>query len=290
MKFVIVSGRSGSGKSTALNVLEDLDFYCIDNLPVGLLLDLGNQSLLGDDVRLEKVAISIDARNLKGEIEKFPAFYSALQQKNIEVDILFLDAQNDILLKRFHSTRRKHPLSDSSLSLTEAIDKESALLDTISLKADLSIDTSNLSLYELRDIIKLRVSGRKSQELAILFESFGFKHGVPSDADFVFDVRCLPNPYWDTTLRKYSGLDEPVINFLAAQDDTAKMQKDIINFLETWLPNFKDSNRSYLTIAIGCTGGHHRSVYICEKIGHHFKKQLDNVQIRHKELPPSEKN
>jgi len=285
MKFVIVSGRSGSGKSTALHVLEDLGFYCIDNLPVGLLLDLGKQSLIEGDGRLDKVAIGIDARNLQSGIESFSIFYDALKLKNIEIDILYLDAQNEVLVTRYNATRRKHPLSDSSLSLTEAMDKESNLLDEISLKADLSIDTSNLSIYELRDLIKLRVSGRKTQELAILFQSFGFKHGVPTDADYVFDVRCLPNPYWDTSLRKYTGLDKPVIDFLSLHPEPDKMQTDIIKFLSDWVPKFRDSNRSYLTIAIGCTGGQHRSVYICEQIGQHFMKSYSNVQIRHKELP-----
>jgi len=289
MKLVIVSGRSGSGKSTALHVLEDLGYYCIDNLPVGLLLELGKQAVTGKDNRFENIAISIDARNLQSGIESFPSFYNELKQQNVEVDIIFLDADSETLLKRFHATRRKHPLSDYSRSLTEAIEKERCLLSSISSKADLTVDTSKLSLYELRDLIKVRVSGRKSQELAILFQSFGFKHGVPSDADFVFDVRCLPNPYWDPNLRSYTGLDTPVKSFMAAQSESDLMIKDISNFLSTWLTKFKDSNRSYMTIAIGCTGGQHRSVYICEKIGLHFKDQFKNVQIRHKELPPLQK-
>jgi len=289
MKLVIVSGRSGSGKSTALHVLEDLGYYCIDNLPVGLLLELGKQAVTGNDTRFENTAISIDARNLQSGIESFPSFYNELKQQNAEVDIIFLDADSETLLKRFHATRRKHPLSDYSRSLTEAIEKERYLLNSISSKADLTIDTSKLSLYELRDLIKVRVSGRKSQELAILFQSFGFKHGVPSDADFVFDVRCLPNPYWDPNLRAYSGLETPVKNFMAAQTESQQMIQDISNFLSTWLTKFKDSNRSYMTITIGCTGGQHRSVYICEKIGLHFKDHFKNVQIRHKELPPPQK-
>lgn len=285
MKLVIVSGRSGSGKSTALNVLEDLGFYCIDNLPVGLLLELVSQSEEGHDQRLSHVAVSIDARNLSSGIEHFPTFHQQCVDKNIDVDVLFLDAKSETLLKRFHSTRRKHPLSDATRSLKEAIDHESLILEPISGSADLIIDTSDLSLYELRDLVKLRVAGRKSQEIALLFQSFGFKYGVPSDADFVFDVRCLPNPYWDHSLRGYTGLQEPVIDFLDMQDDTHEMAADIIQHMEKWIPRFQDSNRSYMTIAIGCTGGQHRSVYLCEKIGRHFANQQENVQIRHKELP-----
>ncbi|KZY44135.1 MULTISPECIES: RNase adapter RapZ [unclassified Oleiphilus] len=289
MKLVIVSGRSGSGKSTALHVLEDMGYYCIDNLPVGLLLNLGKQSLQGKDTRLSNVSISIDARNLQGGIEAFPQVYEKLKQMEIDVDIIFLDAQSETLLKRFHDTRRKHPLSSTTHSLTEAIETERTLLDQLALKADLTVDTTKLTLYELRDLIKLRVTGKREQELAILFQSFGFKNGVPSDADYVFDVRCLPNPYWDPNLRTFSGLDKPVVDFMNAQPESILMKEDIINFLSKWLPQFKASNRSYMTIAIGCTGGHHRSVYISEQLGAHFKSQFDNVQIRHKELPSPHK-
>ena len=289
MKLVIVSGRSGSGKSTALHVLEDLGFYCIDNLPVGLLLELGKQAFNGNDNRLENIAVSIDARNLQNGIDTFPAFYEALQHEMVQIDIIYLDAHSDTLLKRFHATRRKHPLSDSSRSLTEAIESEKELLVPLSTKADLVIDTTHLSLYELRDLIKIRVSGRKSQELALLFQSFGFKHGVPSDADYVFDVRCLPNPYWDPKLRSYTGMDQPIIDFLKNQEDTQEMKKDVIAYLEKWLPKFQNSNRSYMTVAIGCTGGQHRSVYICQELGNYFRQHFENIQIRHKELSGIEK-
>lgn len=285
MKLVIVSGRSGSGKSTALNVLEDLGYYCIDNLPVGLLLELASQSVRSEDTRLSHVAVSIDARNLSSGIENFPTFHKECLQQNITVDVLFLDANSDTLLKRFHSTRRKHPLSDSTRSLKEAIEHERELLGPIASHADLNIDTSNLTLYELRDLVKLRVAGRKSQEIALLFQSFGFKNGVPSDADFVFDARCLPNPYWDPALRGYTGRDDPVVKFLESQAETEEMSNDITAFLDKWIPRFRDTNRSYMTIAIGCTGGQHRSVYLCERVGRHFAASNDNVQIRHKELP-----
>ncbi len=285
MRLVIVSGRSGSGKSTALNALEDLEFYCIDNLPAGLLPELWRESAGSNDPRMQKVAVSIDARNLESGIQKFPEFYERCREQRIDIDILYLDASNETLLQRFHSTRRKHPLSGRGRSLKEAIEKERSLLEPIVAKADLIIDTSALTLYELRDLIKFRIAGRTTQDIAILFQSFGFKHGVPNDADFVFDVRCLPNPYWDPSLRRFNGLDKEIADFLEAQSETAEMKQDIIRFLDKWLPAFKGSNRSYLTVAIGCTGGQHRSVYLCEQIGRHFKQQDPNIQIRHKELP-----
>ena len=290
MKLIIVSGRSGSGKSTALHVLEDMGYYCIDNLPVGLILSLGRQSITSNDTRLTNIAISVDARNLQGGIEAFPLVCNKLKEMEIDVDVIYLDAKSETLLKRFHDTRRKHPLSSSTHSLTEAIETESKLLSQLAMNADLTIDTTKLTLYELRDLIKLRVSGKREQELAILFQSFGFKNGVPSDADYVFDVRCLPNPHWDPSLRAFTGQDKKVVDFMDSQPEPKEMLNDIITFLNKWLPQFKSSNRSYMTIAIGCTGGHHRSVYISEKLGDHFKAQFDNVQIRHKELPPSKES
>jgi len=284
MKLVIISGRSGSGKSTALHVLEDLGYYCIDNLPVGLLLELASQSSVSQDERLSKVAVSIDARNQQSGIENFPAFYQACSNQSIDIDIIYLDADNETLLKRFHATRRKHPLSTPNTSLKEAIVSEGTLLEPIARQADLTVNTSDMSLYELRDHIKLRVAGRTSQEMALLFQSFGFKHGVPSDADYVFDVRCLPNPYWDPSLRGFTGLDAPVQQFLEVQSEVAQMHSSIVNFLEPWLGKFEANNRSYMTIAIGCTGGQHRSVYLCEQVGAHFRKKHQNVLIRHKEL------
>ncbi|HKK55926.1 RNase adapter RapZ [Marinobacter sp.] len=286
MKLIIVSGRSGSGKSTALHVLEDLGFYCIDNLPIGLLVPLtqeaADQSSPG---RLAKMAVSIDARNLSGELSNFETLHNRLQQIGATVEIIYLDADEQSLLRRFHATRRKHPLSDDRTSLREAITNEKLLLEPLSRLADLYIETTGLSMYELRDMIKQRVAGRREQELALLFQSFGFKHGVPLDSDFVFDVRCLPNPYWDTSLRQFVGTDQPVIDFLEANPLTRKMTGDLTHYLDNWLPAFADSNRSYMTISIGCTGGQHRSVYICEQLGAYFHNRYSNVQVRHTELP-----
>ncbi len=286
MKLIIVSGRSGSGKSTVLHVLEDLGFYCIDNLPIGLLVPL-TQEATGQSShgRLAKMAVSIDARNLSGELSNFESLYHRLQQTGVTVEIIYLDADEQSLLQRFHATRRKHPLSDDRTSLREAIGNEKQLLEPLSRLADLYIETTGLSMYELRDMIKQRVAGRREQELALLFQSFGFKHGVPLDSDFVFDVRCLPNPYWDTSLRQFVGTDQPVIDFLEKDPLTRKMTTDLTSYLENWLPAFADSNRSYMTISIGCTGGQHRSVYICEQLGRYFQGKYSNVQVRHTELP-----
>ncbi|XOB91276.1 RNase adapter RapZ [Pseudomonadota bacterium 24LQ007] len=286
MKLIIVSGRSGSGKSTALHVLEDLGFYCIDNLPIGLLFPLTREAATQDAPgRLKKMAVSIDARNLSAELANFETIYQQLKQTGVEVEIIFLDADEQSLLQRFHATRRKHPLSDDKTSLREAITNEKQLLEPLSKLADLYVNTTGLSMYELRDMIKQRVAGRKDQELALLFQSFGFKHGVPVDSDYVFDVRCLPNPYWDTSLRKHTGVDQPVIEFLEREPLTRQMVDDVTGFLNTWLPSFADSNRSYMTISIGCTGGQHRSVYVCEQLGRYFRDHYRNVQVRHTELP-----
>jgi len=286
MKLIIVSGRSGSGKSTALHVLEDLGFYCIDNLPIGLLLPLAREAATQDSPgRLKRMAVSIDARNLSGELANFERIYNQLRDIGVSVDIVYLDAAEKSLLQRFHATRRKHPLSDENTSLREAIESEKALLEPLSKLADLYINTTGLSMYELRDMVKQRVVGRKDQELALLFQSFGYKHGVPMDSDYVFDVRCLPNPYWDHNLRQFIGTDQPVIDFLEREPVTRQMLDDLSRLLETWLPAFAASNRSYMTISIGCTGGQHRSVYMCEQLGRHFREHYRNVQVRHTELP-----
>ncbi|MFN2361590.1 MAG: RNase adapter RapZ [Marinobacter sp.] len=286
MKLIIVSGRSGSGKSTALHVLEDLGFYCIDNLPIGLLFPLTREATTQNSPgRLGKMAVSIDARNLSGELSNFEDIYRSLQDTGVTIEVIYLDADEQSLLQRFHATRRKHPLSDDKTSLREAIGNEKRLLEPLSKLADLYIDTTGLSMYELRDMVKQRVAGRREQELALLFQSFGFKHGVPLDSDYVFDVRCLPNPYWDTSLRQFVGTDQPVIDFLEKEPLSLKMVEDLTSFLESWLPSFADSNRSYMTISIGCTGGQHRSVYVCEQLGRHFSQKYSNVQVRHTELP-----
>ncbi|WP_313738605.1 RNase adapter RapZ [Pseudomonas sp.] len=284
MRLIIVSGRSGSGKSTALDVLEDHGFYCIDNLPAGLLPQLTENVLLKAELQQPKVAVSIDARNLPGHLSRFPALLEDARSKHIQCNVVYLDADEDILLKRFSETRRRHPLTTADRSLAEAIRVESDLLGPIADLADLKVDTSNLNLYQLRDSLKLRLLNQPEPGTAFLVESFGFKRGMPVDADLVFDVRCLPNPYWNCELRDHSGLEQPVIDYLAAQPDVEEMFQDIAGYLLKWLPRFAASNRAYVTIAIGCTGGHHRSVYLTERLGALLQQTLKNVQVRHRDL------
>lgn len=285
MRLVVVSGRSGSGKSTALNVLEDVGFTCIDNLPASLLPGLFEQTnhKQGNNW-LENIAVGIDARNLIGDLNQLPSILDELKATGIDYEVIFLDARTSVLIQRFSETRRKHPLSSEQIDLKEAIALETTLLEPIASIANRRIDTSNMTLHQLRDITKKQIAHSNSGDMAILFESFAFKRGVPSDADFVFDVRCLPNPYWKHALRPFCGNDEPVIEFLESQPEVAAMLADINGFMTRWLPRFRANNRSYLTIAIGCTGGQHRSVYISNTLGEYFGSQYPNTQVRHREL------
>ncbi len=282
MRLVVISGRSGSGKSSALHALEDLDFYCINNLPVELLPSLA--MVPNASVRSENIGVSVDVRNLPEETELLTHVLTELPGLFDQVDIVFLDADEESLLQRFSSTRRKHPLTNDKISLAEAITLETELLDPVANLADLTLDTTHMSVHDLRNLIKLRVAEKHSPGMALLFQSFGFKHGIPTDADYVFDVRNLPNPYWNHTLRRYNGTDKPVAQFLESSESVHDMFNDITGFLERWLPAFSNNNRSYLTVAIGCTGGQHRSVYLSERLSRHFAPQFDNVQVRHREL------
>ena len=284
MRLIIVSGRSGSGKSTALDVLEDNGFYCIDNLPAGLLPELAERALLHTELLHPQVAVSIDARNLPSQLKRFSELLDEVRGRNIRCDVLYLDASEETLLKRFSETRRRHPLTNEQRSLAEAMAAETKLLTPIIDRADLKIDTTHLNLYQLRDTLKLRLLNQPEPGTAYLIESFGFKRGMPVDADLVFDVRCLPNPYWKPELRDFTGLEQPVEEYLAAQEDVQDMYQDIFAYLQKWLPRFAASNRSYVTVAIGCTGGHHRSVYLANRLGNALKPLLKNVQIRHRDL------
>ena len=283
MKLTIISGRSGSGKSTVLHILEDRGYYCIDNLPASLLPALADRISNGD-AHLSDIAVSIDARNISADLQQAPEIISELQARELSTEIIFLDANSQTLLKRFSESRRKHPLSNESTDLREAIDIESALLESISMMANLVIDTSNMSLHQLRDLMKNRLLESSETNMALLFESFGFKNGIPVDADLVYDVRCLPNPYWDTALRSLTGLDADVAKFLDSQDEVQEMVDDIRAYLEKWLPRYESNNRSYITVAVGCTGGQHRSVYMGEKLRRFFSSKIKNVQIRHRDL------
>ncbi|MDX1491187.1 MAG: RNase adapter RapZ [Pseudohongiellaceae bacterium] len=287
MKLLIISGRSGSGKSTALNMLEDHGYYCIDNLPASLLPALSTRlSATGEE--LTDVAVSIDARNLPLDLEQVPAIIEQLSANGIKAEIVFLDANSPTLIKRFSENRRKHPLTTKEIGLREAINMETKLLEPLALLACLSIDTSSMSLHQLRDNIKSRVVERDDSGLALMFESFGYKHGVPIDADFVFDVRCLPNPYWEADLRPYTGLDLQVKDWLESQAEVQQMYDDLCSFLDKWLPKFSESNRSYMTVAIGCTGGQHRSVYLSERLSKHFSQTIKNARVLHRELDKRE--
>ncbi|MBV1931862.1 MAG: RNase adapter RapZ [Porticoccaceae bacterium] len=281
---MVVSGRSGSGKSTALHVLEDVGFTCIDNLPIGMLAVLFEHLQQGDASSPNKVAVGIDTRNVLGKLDQFPIILDRLKASGVNCEVLFLDASNNALIRRFSETRRRHPLSSESIDLKKAIALDLQLLEPIAAIASRHIDTSNMSLHQLRDLIKKQIAPETSGGMAVLFQSFAFKHGVPVDADFVFDVRCLPNPYWKKELRQYNGSDKPVIEFLDSQTEVAAMLADLNGFLSRWIPRYAATNRSYLTIAVGCTGGQHRSVYMCNQLTLQFTKQFSNIQVQHREL------
>ena len=279
MKLIIVSGQSGSGKSIALRVLEDLGYYCVDNLPVTLLPQL-LQTL---NAKTEQVAVSIDVRNLPKEKQELNDIITKLKAST-ELTSLFLDTNQSVLIKRYSETRRLHPLTKDDLSLSQAIEIEQQRLRPLALLADLKIDTTELNIHELSEQIKERILGKKKNQLVLVFQSFGFKHGLPMDADYVFDVRFLPNPHWIPELKPYTGLDEPVINYLSQQPEVISFALQIENLLTTWLPLLEKNNRSYVTVAIGCTGGQHRSVFIAEKLAKYFKQQDYVVQTRHQTL------
>ena len=277
MQLFLISGLSGSGKSVALNVLEDSGYYCVDNLPAELLHVLTNNlKLAGVDL----VAVSVDVRS-GNNVVLLPQYIDKLRQQDIDVHLLFLDAKDQTLVKRFSETRRLHPLSDGVRTLPECVALERELLAEIA-NIGHHIDTSELNANALRAWIKQFITLDRAR-LTLLFESFGFKNGLPLDADYVFDVRCLPNPHYDPVLRPLTGRDRAVIDFLDNTPQVQKMFDDIRNFVEDWLPSFIADNRSYLTVAIGCTGGQHRSVYFAERLAQHFKPQ-QQVLLRHREL------
>lgn len=280
MQLFLISGLSGSGKSVALKVLEDSGYYCVDNLPAEMLPALMDKLREAGNSR---VAVSIDVRS-GGSVQQLPRHIEQLKQRGLDVHLLFLDAQTDTLVKRFSETRRRHPLSDDKLTLPECVQRERDLLAEIGHIGH-HIDTSELGANALRAWVKDFIHVDRAR-LTLLFQSFGFKNGIPLDADMVFDVRCLPNPHYDPVLRPLTGRDAAVIEFLELTPTAQKMYEDIRNFVEDWLPCFLADNRSYLTVAIGCTGGQHRSVYLAEKLARHFKTQ-QQVLLRHRELGTS---
>ncbi|MDW6018790.1 RNase adapter RapZ [Vibrio plantisponsor] len=281
MRLIVVSGQSGAGKSVALRVLEDLGYYCVDNLPV-VLLDSFIQSVQGSK---QNVAVSIDIRNLPKEPTLVEDILQQLKQNN-DVSVLFLDASKETLLKRYSETRRIHPLSlsDKKPTLEQAIELEKRLLEPLKEQADLLLDSTGQSLHDLSETVRMRIEGRERKDLVMVFESFGFKYGLPSDADYVFDVRFLPNPHWQPELRPLTGLDAPIKSFLESHNEVLELKQQIQHFFEQWLPLLEKNNRSYLTIAIGCTGGKHRSVYLTQQLGEYFSLLGHQVQIRHTSL------
>jgi len=284
MKLIIVSGLSGSGKSIALQALEDVGFNCIDNLPMALLHALAVQITHAADPISEQFAVGIDARNLAHDLEQFPELLDTLHAMKLTTKVIYLTADEQTLIKRFSETRRKHPLSTGETSLNEAIANESNYLAPVSSSADLTIDTSHTNVHQLRELIRQCVESDNQEGMSILIESFGFKHGIPNDANFIFDVRCITNPHWVPELRSKTGKEDEVIAYLESHDDVGRMYNDISTFINKWIPTFEEENRSYMTIAIGCTGGYHRSVYLAEKIGKALKEKYSNVVIRHREL------
>ncbi len=283
MRLIIVSGLSGSGKSVALDSLEDLGFYCIDNVPANLLGGVINQIIEARDTLYDNIAVGVDARNRAADLESLPALLVNLQDQGVQCEIMFLHAEDQVLLQRYRETRRRHPLRTQTMSLQDAISEERDLLGPIIHAADLIIDTTQTSIHDLKAALRERV-GRSRSTLSIQIESFGFKHSVPYDADFVFDVRCLPNPYWDPELRGQNGRDPAVIEFLGNSATTATMLRDILGFLRNRIPEYSQNNRNYLTVAIGCTGGQHRSVYIADQLAAALREEHEGVLIRHNQL------
>ncbi|MBI3896700.1 MAG: RNase adapter RapZ [Gammaproteobacteria bacterium] len=281
MNVFIVTGLSGSGKTIALQALEDAGFYCIDNLPAALLPQFSEHLLrtLGSG----NAAIGLDARN-RAFLADVPAALEQLKTQGVRYRIIFLEAEEAVLVKRYKETRRPHPMTSGDTSLPEAIRLEKKLLEPLAFAASLHIDTTRLTPHDLRNYVRNFVHGEETAGMTLLFESFGYKHGTPLDADFVFDVRCLPNPHWEPTLRPHTGLEQPVVEYMERHDEVHEMYEELKRFLENWLPRFEREDRTYMTVAVGCTGGMHRSVYLVNRLANHFGKQGFKTQVRHREL------
>lgn len=279
MELIIISGRSGAGKSVALRALEDVGYYCVDNIPLPLIPQLAH--LLAKSNK--SAVVSLDIRNLPQEANALEKILADLPE-DIKPIIIFLDCGSKTLIRRYSDSRRLHPLSTQDLSLESAIELETRLLEPLYQQANYIIDTTHLSAHELAEKLREILRGTTEKELKIIVESFGFKYGVPADADYVFDVRFLPNPHWNPELRPMTGLEKPVMDFLNRQSEVHQFIYQTRNYLEMWLPALEQNNRSYLTIAIGCTGGKHRSVFVAEQLGEYFASRGKNVQVRHRSL------
>lgn len=283
-QLVIVTGLSGSGKSTALHTFEDLGYYCVDNLPIGLLTALGQQLAEngGGDGNYHRAAVGVDVRNMS-DLVHFPQILDELHRAGIETQVLFLTTETGTLIKRFNESRRPHPLARVELTVADAIALEQERLTPLSEGATRLIDTTHSTIYELRELIRT-LEGRNAATLTLTFQSFGFKYGAPMDADLLFDMRCLPNPNWQSELRDLTGLAPPVQEFLRHHPIVEEMYQSTRNYLDQWVPRYAEGSRSYLNIAIGCTGGRHRSVYMTERLAASFKDSSYPVIVRHRQL------
>lgn len=285
MQIIIISGMSGAGKSYALQTLEDNGYYCVDNLPAQLIEALLQTPQIA---QLACLAIGIDIRGGKENLREIPAILQRIRAVHPNTKLVYLYANKAIILKRYNESRRQHPLAHEEKELPQAIKLEKALLEELATQADWRIDTSQSSIYELGALLRLRLIGQATSSYSLLFQSFGFKHQTPSDSDFIFDVRCLPNPYWVPELRQLTGKDTAIIEWLEKHERVQAMQQRLQSFLEFWLEDLEHCQRSYITVSIGCTGGRHRSVYIAEKLYQYFHTTLgQNVAIRHREIPAS---
>lgn len=279
---IIVSGMSGGGKSTALNALEDLGYYCIDNLPGAMLPDFGPQ-ISANPILYKKVALGIDARSRESDLQVVLDWMYSLREKGFNCRLLFISAEKSVLIKRFSETKRRHPLTGSDKVLPDAIENEAQLLESLRHYSDQVIDSSHTNIHQLRRQVWNFVD-RRSSDMSIVFQSFAYKHGVPKDADFIFDARILPNPYWEENLRTLTGQSDSVRQWLEQDAQVIKMSEDIESFMRTWLPAIQDSQRSYVTICIGCTGGKHRSVFLAERLAKSLGQDHENVLVHHREM------
>ena len=284
MRLVILSGLSGSGKSVALHMLEDLGYYCVDNIPAGHLQSFVRETLLTGDPAYQRMAVGVDARNRLEDIRSVPQTVKKLRAEGIECEIVFLHAEDAVLLKRYSESHRPHPLAGDGRALKDAITAERELLGPLADEADMVLDSSRTSVHELRELVRERIHRESRIALSLLFQSFGFRHRIPGDSDFVFDARGLPNPYWEPSLRNLSGRELAVARYLERHELVNRFVADVSGFLDFWIPKFETSNRQYLTVSVGCTGGYHRSVYVVERLAGHFKQQGREVLVRHNGL------
>ncbi len=284
MRLIVISGLSGSGKSVALHMLEDLGYYCVDNLPAGMLNTFVGHLVRHPEGLYSRAAVGLDARNRMADLAAVPGLVRELRQAGLHCDVLFLNADDEALLRRYGDTRRRHPLAQDGRSLREAIAEERRLLHPVTDAADLVIDTTQSSVHQLRELVRPGVDARQEGRLSILFESFGFKDRLPADVDFVFDARTLPNPHWDPALKHLTGRDAAVVDFLAAQPSVSEFLEDVASFIGRRIPVYQTANRGYLTVAVGCTGGQHRSVYLVDRLAERFGAQYPGVLARHTAL------